>query len=360
MPRSGVGQVDCGAGGEGDAVSQSTWRVLVGDVREKLAELPDGSVQCCVTSPPYWALRDYGVDGQIGMEATPELFVAALVDVFREVKRALAKDGTLWMNLGDSYLAQQGAGFNGQKRLDHANRNVKVQRPVGMKPKDLAGIPWMVAFALRADGWYLRSDIIWAKPNPMPESVTDRPTKAHEYIFLLSKSQTYFYDADAISEPTITRLRPREKNNGESAVDTKLRGFGSHCGTYDDGRNCRTVWSIATQPYPEAHFATFPEAIPERCIKAGTRVGDMVLDPFTGSGTTGQVALQLGRNFIGVELNPQYAELARRRIGSAAPLFAMEQPPVPGLVHALNCAINVTRHADDSTAYLSEKCTCRA
>lgn len=361
------------------------WRLLVGDVREKLAELPDQSVQCCVTSPPYWGLRDYGVDGQIGMESTPEVFVDALVAVFREVKRVLANDGTLWMNLGDSYLAQQGAGFNGQKRLDHANRNVKVRRPVGMKPKDLAGIPWMVAFALRADGWYLRSDIIWAKPNPMPESITDRPTKAHEYIFLLSKCARYYYDAAAIRQPyapsTLTQFdapydgegtkdyaaagvqnpssvkariiankaakTPRNdgdrwnENDGRGFLPKgdKQRGHGRrHAGFNDrwdamekqeqqiNGANCRTVWTIATQPYPDAHFATFPEAVPERCIKAGSRIGDLVLDPFTGSGTTGQVALQLGRSFVGVELNPQYAELARRRIGSAAPLFAMEQP----------------------------------
>lgn len=306
----------------------TSWRLLVGDVREKLRELPEASAQTCVTSPPYWALRDYGVDGQIGMEATPDEFVAALVDVFREVKRVLRDDGTLWMNLGDSYLAQQGAGFNGQKRLDHANRNVKVARPAGMKPKDLAGIPWMVAFALRADGWYLRSDIIWHKPNPMPESVTDRPTKSHEYVFLLTKNERYYYDAAAIAEPAQTAghiygftsvqadaIGRVPTGNQKPENYRKLRG---------DMRNVRSVWTIATQPYPEAHFATFPESLPERCIKAGSQAGDVVLDPFTGSGTTGQVALQLGRSFVGVELNPTYAELARKRIGTAAPLFAVE------------------------------------
>lgn len=309
-----------------------TWQVLIGDVRTRLADLPDGSVQCVVTSPPYWALRDYGVDGQIGMEATPDAFVAELVAVFREVRRVLAKDGTLWMNLGDSYLAQQGNGFNGQKRLDHANRNVKVQRPAGMKPKDLAGIPWMVALALRADGWYLRSDIIWSKPNPMPESCTDRPTKAHEYIFLLAKSERYYYDAAAIAEMSayvgeqagICRgTKRRATAMGREPSGNEVPGANW---IQPDTRNARSVWTITTQPYPDAHFATFPEAIPERCIKAGSRLGDTVLDPFTGSGTTGQVAVRLGRSFIGVELNPQYAELARKRIGSAAPLFATEQP----------------------------------
>jgi DNA modification methylase len=350
-------------------VSEVTWRLMVGDVREQLALLPDGCVQTCVSSPPYWGLRDYGVEGQIGREPTPEAFVEAIVDVYREVWRVLKDDGTIWVNLGDSYLAQQGSGFNGQKRLDHANRNVKVQRPAGVKPKDLAGIPWMVAFALRADGWYLRSDIIWAKPNPMPESVTDRPTKAHEYIFLLSKRERYYYDAEAIRTPfSASTLRQfDEAYEGQATKDydgtgaqnpsdvkrrivararDKQRGHGRRHAGFNDrwdampkveqqmgGSNARTVWLIATQPYPDAHFATFPEAIPERCIKAGSRVGDLVLDPFTGSGTTGQVAIQLGRSFVGIELNPQYAELARRRIGGAAPLFArpeeMCSPHVP-------------------------------
>jgi DNA modification methylase len=351
-------------------VSQQTWRVLVGDVRARLAELPDASVQTVVTSPPYWGLRDYGtgrwdggdpdcshrvtrnvqdrkspgvikarpgvdasrcldcgaerVDNQIGLETTPTEFCDALVAVFRAVKRVLRDDGTLWMNLGDSYLAQQGSGFNGQKRLDHANLNVKVQRPAGMKPKDLAGIPWMVAFALRADGWYLRSDIIWSKPNPMPESVTDRPTKAHEYIFLLTKNERYFYDADAIAEEVTTDRAPSRKAKFGGAGRMELRGAGTPYDGEGTHRNARSVWPIATQPYPDAHFATFPEAIPERCIKAGSRIGDLVLDPFTGSGTTGAVALRLGRSFVGCELNPAYAELARARIGGASPLFASE------------------------------------
>jgi DNA modification methylase len=337
------------------------WRLLVGDVRDKLAEIPDGSVQTCVSSPPYWGLRDYGVDGQIGLETTPDAFLEAIVAVYRGVWRVLRDDGTCWVNLGDTYLAQQGHGFNGQKRLDAANLNVKVKRPEGVKPKDLVGIPWMVAFALRADGWYLRSDIIWAKPNPMPESVTDRPTKAHEYIFLLSKSARYYYDADAIKNPpSAAMLQEVEQGySGQATKDyggtgaqnpsdvkariiararDKQRGHGRRHAGFNDrwdampkeaqmalGSNARTVWSIATQPYPDAHFATFPEAIPEKCILAGSRAGDVVLDPFTGSGTTGAVALRLGRQFVGIELNPTYAELARKRIGGAVPLFASEQ-----------------------------------
>jgi len=334
----------------------TNWQLLVGDVREKLAEIPDGSARTCVTSPPYWGLRDYGVAGQLGLEPTPDEFIASMVAVFREVRRVLTDDGTCWVNLGDTYLAQQGAGFNGQKRLDHANRNVKVKRPAGVKPKDLVGIPWMVAFALRADGWYLRADIIWSKPNPMPESVTDRPTKAHEYVFLLSKSHSYYYDAAAIRTPyadsTLREFsedyqgQARKAYGGTGAqnpsdvkrrIVDKQRGHGRrHAGFNDrwdampkdeqqmNGANCRSVWMIATQPYPDAHFATFPEALPERCIRAGSQVGDTVLDPFTGSGTTGQVALQLGRSFVGIELNPVYAELARKRIGSVAPLFSHE------------------------------------
>ncbi len=300
------------------------------DLRADPGRLPrraaDESVQCCVTSPPYWGLRDYGVKGQFGLEKTPDEYVARMVQVFREVKRVLRKDGTLWLNLGDSYAQSEVRHRNGSngtlaggpetawnagtaqtgKRLSH-----------GLKPKELVGIPWRVAFALQADGWWLRSDIIWHKPNPMPESVTDRPTKSHEYLFLMTKSERYVYDAEAISEEAITPLRAREKGNGESAVDTKLRGHGSHCGTYEGGRNRRTVWTVATKPYKGAHFACFPPKLIEPCILAGCPEGGTVLDPFAGAGTTGMVALRHGRNFVGVELNPAYLDMARHRIEEA-------------------------------------------
>jgi DNA modification methylase len=265
-----------------------------------------------------------------------------MVTVFREVRRVMKEDGTCWLNLGDSYgTAGNRNGLNGSTlggSKTHG-RGCDVERPcreqvTGLKSKDLCGVPWRVAFALQADGWYLRSDVIWSKPNPMPESVTDRPTKAHEYIFLLAKRPTYYYDADAVREPHADASIERAASGFETAATKydKVRPMmavgnmrnGSNP-LHPNGRNARTVWTIATQPYPEAHFATFPEAIPERCIKAGSRVGDLVLDPFTGSGTTGAVALRLGRAFVGVELNPVYAELARTRIGGAAPLFTSEQ-----------------------------------
>lgn len=339
-----------------------TWRVIVGDVREQLADLADGSVQCCVTSPPYWGLRDYGTPGQIGVEQAPAAYVAAITAVCADVRRVLRADGTLWLNLGDSYQNAKGQAHGvdpKQPARRHGLRPQDVSIP-GLKPKDLVGIPWMVAFALRAAGWYLRADIVWSKPNPMPESVIDRPTKAHEYIFLLSKSRRYFYDADAIRTPfSASTLREFEDGyDGQATKDydgtgaqnpssvkariiqrrrDKQRGHGRRHAGFNDrwdamtkdeqqmgGANARTVWTIATQPYPSAHFATFPEEVPTRCILAGSRRGDLVLDPFTGSGTTGQVAIQLGRSFIGIELNPTYAQLARQRIGSAAPLFAVE------------------------------------
>jgi DNA modification methylase len=363
----------------------STWRVLVGDVREQLATLPDASMQCCVTSPPYWGLRDYGtatweggdpacghtkgseqkrtwgpgstesstlrgrpsndsheregwkggicgncgavrIDSQIGLEPTPELYVAALVSVFREVRRVLADDGVLWVNLGDSYAAggqNSGSAPEDLTEKQRSNAGCRYERrtaPLGLKPKDLVGIPWMVAFALRADGWYLRSDVIWAKLNPMPESVTDRPTKSHEYVFLLSKSARYYYDAEAISEAAIHAGKVVTLGLNIKAIGNGLAASV----TVTDRRNARSVWTIPTQPYPDAHFATFPEALPERCIKAGSRLGDTVLDPFCGSGTTGRVAIRLGRAFVGIELNPAYAEMARGRIGGAAPLFSHE------------------------------------
>jgi DNA modification methylase len=318
-----------------------TWHLLTGDVRERLAELPDASVQCCVTSPPYWGLRDYGTDGQLGLEPTPAAYVASLVAVFREVGRVLRDDGTLWLNLGDSYCGGGGYAPDAPSNLAGSKQTTiggackttaATKTPSGLKPKDLVGIPWRLAFALQADGWYLRSDIIWNKPNPMPESVTDRPTKSHEYVFLLTKSARYFYDVDAVREPisesTVSRNKYAWKGHMGRHVPTEERGarnVESHAELCNPlGRNTRSVWTITTQPYPDAHFATFPEALPERCIRAGTKLGDTVLDPFAGSGTTGQVAVQLGRSFIGIELNADYADLARTRIGGAAPLFAQE------------------------------------
>lgn len=290
-------------------------RILLGDVREKLRELPDESVHCVVTSPPYFGLRDYGVEGQIGLEPTPAEFVAVMVDVFREVRRVLRKDGTLWLNLGDSY-ASGGKGGGGSFMAERGDAawqsrsqvNGWRSPPTGLKHKDLIGIPWRVAFALQADGWYLRQDIIWAKPNPMPESVTDRCTKAHEYLFLLSKSARYHYDAEAISEPCAWGEGQRVVND----YGTELEG----------GRNKRSVWEVATQPFKEAHFATFPPDLIEPCIKAGCPKGGCVLDPFGGAGTTGLVADRLQRDAILIELNPAYAEIARNRIHGDAPMFA--------------------------------------
>jgi DNA modification methylase len=304
-------------------------RLLCGDVREVLASLPDRSVRCCVTSPPYWGLRDYGTAGQLGLEPTPSLYVAAMVEVFREVRRVLADDGTLWLNLGDSYAAAPGGGQgkNGAV-VDRSASRLGVREATfskvsaGLKPKDLVGIPWRVAFALQDDGWYLRSDIIWHKPNPMPESVTDRPTKSHEYLFLLSKSERYFYDADAIAEPSTHAGRVVATNGNEGMThgyDGNRTRDGFRRGVVvKDTKNIRTVWTIASQPYPGSHFATFPEELPRRCILAGSQPGDTVLEPFLGSGTTAAVAVGNGRHAIGIELNPEYLKLAAQRIG---PMF---------------------------------------
>lgn len=307
--------------------------ILHGDALTQLKTLESESVQTCVTSPPYWGLRDYGVDGQIGLESTPEAYVAALVDVFREVRRVLRKDGTLWLNLGDSY-AHEGKGTNnGRDKSSLAGLATQDQFPLkqshwpkGCKRKDLVGIPWMVAFALRADGWYLRSDIIWAKPNPMPESVTDRPTKAHEYIFLLAKSQKYYYDADAIAEPAAYDGRKDEqfkgsiKNYDGVMPNGQPQSFAQngHPRWNKDGdgnriRNKRTVWTIPTQSFSDAHFATFPPALITPCILAGAPVGGVVLDPFAGSGTTGKVAIELGRKAILIEPKAEYVEMIERR-----------------------------------------------
>ena len=281
--------------------------------------------------------------GQLGLEPTPDEYVAKMVGVFREARRVLRDDGTLWVNLGDSYASDiKGQNNNGEGRstlTSGARPHVRAAyndgrgragRKVehGLKPKDLVGIPWRVAFALQADGWYLRSDIIWAKPNPMPESVTDRPTKAHEYLFLMSKTARYYYDAEAIAEDSIYAGK-EVRTNGNDGMDAGYDGNRTRDGfrrgvTVGDTRNRRTVWTIPTEPYPEAHFATFPTALVEPCIKAGSKEGDTVLDPFAGSGTTLMVACRLNRGAIGLELSPAYVEMARTRIHGDAPLLNRE------------------------------------
>ena len=273
--------------------------------------------QMCVTSPPYFGLRDYGHDGQIGLEETPEQYIEAMVEVFSCVKDVLADDGVLWLNIGDSYC---GTGDKGEhkdpKYADGRNAQAisKSKKLTGYKSKDLIGIPWMLAFALRADGWYLRQDIIWHKPNPMPESVTDRCTKSHEYIFLMSKSQKYFYDNEAIKVPVKEDWGTRDRTGGK--YHNEGTGLQPHSGlekSYDMA-NKRSVWSVNTKPYAGAHFAVFPEELIEPCVLAGSRVGDVVLDPFMGSGTTAQVAQKLGRKYLGCELNTEYKALQDKRI----------------------------------------------
>ena len=321
-----------------------TYTLHHGDCLDVLATLPDCSVDCCVTSPPYFGLRDYGVEGQIGLEPTPEKFVAKLVAVFREVRRVLRDDGTLWLNIGDSYAGSWG-NAGGHNRGSGTQREIKTGSVVkdqlerngsfvpaakygffdlGVKPKDLIGIPWRVAFALQANGWYLRQDIIWHKPNPMPESVRDRCTKAHEYVFLLSKSARYYFDSDAIQEPSVGKPSGnKSKSWGNNETDVRSDGSGeieTMRGVPWDGkptRNRRSVWTVPTKPYKGAHFATFPPALIEPCILGGSREGGIVLDPFNGSGTTGEVAIQNGRRYIGIELNAAYLELARARIDAA-------------------------------------------
>lgn len=317
--------------------------IFVGDCRASLQTLPAQSVHTCVTSPPYFGLRDYDHAGQLGLEPTPGEFVAALVDVFREVRRVLRDDGTVWLNLGDSYArnpAKGGSGVGGKNAKylgDSYTRAVKkgssdscvrrAERPgrkiAGGKEKDLLGIPWRVAFALQDDGWFLRQDIIWSKPNPMPESVTDRCTKAHEYIFLLSKSPRYYFDAQAIREPLAPASLVRLAQNVEAQTGTtravgKTNGNLKARGNPATGRNKRSVWTVTTQPFKGAHFATFPRALIEPCILAGSPIGGVVLDPFGGAGTTGLVAEAHGRNSVLLELNPKYAAMAAERIGPSA------------------------------------------
>lgn len=304
-------------------------RIIPGDCIEGLRTLPDASVHCCVTSPPYWGLRDYGHDGQIGLEATPEAYVARMVEVFREVRRVLREDGTCWVNLGDSYTSTaQGTQNAPQPKGSKANpQQWANRRPfTGLKPKDLVGIPWRVAFALQADGWWLRQDIIWHKPNPMPESVRDRCTKAHEYVFLLTKSERYYYDAEAIKQDAKSSSEgirfggSKYGDNSDPKFATKSGNVSKEYAT----ANRRSVWTITTKPYSGAHFAVMPADLVEPCIKAGCPEGGTVLDPFAGSGTTLAVAADLGRSGIGCELNPEYIELADQRIAKSKakmPLF---------------------------------------
>lgn len=353
--------------------------ILTGDCRETLAGLEGGRAQCCVTSPPYWGLRDYGtatweggdpkcehttshyndslkpeverpfrgdrskclncgakrIDSQLGLEATPEEYVDAMVGVFRAVRRVLKDDGTLWLNLGDTYAGGASAGnktfgnpeFNENRPSREATKTPQKTKPSTLKAKDIVGIPWRVAFALQADGWYLRQDIIWSKPNPMPESVTDRCTKAHEYLFLLAKQPKYYYDSEAIREEAAYDGRKDTVHKGSAKYkdNTHLNNQNAQSLsisererwiTNEDGehvRNKRSVWSISTQSYKDAHFATFPPALITPCILAGSRAGDTVLDPFAGSGTTGKVAIENGRKGIMCELNPDYIDLIKRR-----------------------------------------------
>lgn len=323
--------------------------IMQGDAIEQLKTIPDKSIQSCITSPPYFGLRDYGATGQIGLEETPILFVQKLVEVFREVHRVLKDDGTLWLNLGDSYAGsgkgQTRDGSQDPKRgkLDGMKLKNSSKGFDGIKPKDLIGIPWRVAFALQDEGWYLRQDIIWAKPNPMPESVTDRCTKAHEYIFMLSKSKKYYYDADSIKEPAkthenrahgIARDRILDYQSKQAKLDKQRGHSRRHAGfnerwdamTKDQQgagmRNKRDVWTVATRPYTGAHFATFPEALIEPMILASTPPSGIVLDPFMGAGTTAVVAKKLGRQYLGVELNSDYIKIAEDRIEKTSiPLF---------------------------------------
>lgn len=308
-------------------------KIEFGDCRETMRRWADEGVkaQTCVTSPPYFGLRDYGHDGQIGLEETPEQYIQAMVEVFRCVWDVLADDGTLWLNIGDSYNAYK-ANTGGTKFAGFRNQPEHRQKGYGLevkslKNKDLIGIPWMLAFALRADGWYLRQDIIWHKPNPMPESVRDRCTKAHEYIFLLSKSDKYYFDTEAMRERGVmtagdsagSRQRDTRKthgvgggNDGINKAKEKLRQELEEKGYTT--RNRRSVWTVTTKPYKGAHFATFPPDLIEPCILAGSRPNDIVLDPFMGSGTTAQVASQFGRQYLGCELNPDYEQLQRERL----------------------------------------------
>ena len=319
-------------------------KIYQGDSLGVLKTLEENTIDCCVTSPPYYDLRDYGVDGQIGLEETPEKYIERLTEVFKEVHRVLKPNGTMWLNIGDSYAGNCSVTSTGRCGMGKPRERIDHRVFDGIKPKDLIGIPWMLAFSLRNAGWYLRQDIIWHKPNPMPESVTDRCTKSHEYIFLMSKSQKYYFDYEAIQEEAVTqadrRIGKRVTYDGkrEGEEGTGNRAFVSlrtkncqydgqkpntmHLKRENGGadevyvvRNKRDVWSINVMPNKEAHFATYPPKLVSTCILAGCPEGGIVLDPFMGSGTTGIVANKLGRHYVGIELNPQYVEMAKRRIG---------------------------------------------
>lgn len=272
-----------------ERVEEAPEGIIVGDARRVVAGFPEGVIQSCITSPPYWGLRDYGVAGQIGAETTIDLYISDLVAIFREVRRAMRDDGTLWLNLGDSFTSGGRTWRDADKKNKGRAMDYRAPTPEGLKPKDLIGIPWRLALALQADGWYLRADIIWQKPNCQPESVKDRPTRSHEYVFLLSKSEKYFYDHEAIKEKSA-----------------------------DGGmKNRRSVWPINTEPFPGPHFAVFPSELVRLCMLASTPPGGLVLDPFLGSGTVGKVSVEQGRRFVGVELSEDYAQMARERIAKA-------------------------------------------
>lgn len=330
----------------------SAVQLYLGDALTVLKTFPDESVQCCVTSPPYYGLRNYGAEGQIGLEPNYGEYVERLMEVFSEVKRVLRKDGTLWLNLGDTYATgggsvgrAPGGGAQGERFLRQAHIETQPNRmpQPGLKAKDLIGVPWRAAFALQQAGWHLRADIIWHKPNPMPESVSDRPTKSHEYIFLLSRSGKYFYDAEAIKEPAIadTHARyARGRTDDNSGVNPKaVKGefgvkqnasFATAMKDVVEYRNKRSVWTVAPEPYAGAHFATFPPDLIIPCIKAGCPVGGVVLDPFSGSGTTLAVCRALGRRGIGIELKEEYCELTVKRFNQRS-LLAIETPEEEGL-----------------------------
>lgn len=262
--------------------------IIEGDARRILQDMPEGYFDCVVTSPPYWGLRDYGIDGQIGAEATINEYIEDIVKLFREVRRVLSDDGTLWLNIGDSYTSGGRTWRDADAKNKGRAMSYRAPTPDGLKPKDLIGVPWRLAFALQEDGWYFRTDIIWNKPNCQPESVKDRPTRSHEYVFLFSKSEKYYYDWQSIMEP---------------AVDAKKKM-----------KNRRTVWNVNTEPYPGSHFAVYPRELVRLCVRAGSRENGRVLDPFIGSGTTGVVCNELGRECVGIELSTEYAELARERL----------------------------------------------